>query len=95
MTIDDIADFCQYKDCTVAAGGPETGFIRIDGTGLENRAYTWNRFSMLHEVNALPSPAKALEKATIFRISKEESTTAFNREEFERMLEEFQAKVGA
>ncbi len=94
MTVDDIANFCQYKDCKVSAGDPETGFIQIDGTGLESRAYTWGRFSMLHEVNALPNPAKALAGATIFRISKEDSTTALNREEFEKLLEEFQAKVG-
>ncbi len=95
MTIDDIANFCQYKDCKVSAGAPETGFVHIDGTGVQSRAYTWNRFSMLHEVNAIPNPTKALANASVFRVTKEDSTTALNREEFERLLEEFQAKVGA
>ena len=37
MTVEEIADFCEFKDCRVSAGAPQTGFIHIDGTGLENQ----------------------------------------------------------
>ncbi len=94
VTIQDIADFCEFTDCGVSVGGPEAGFIHIDGTGLRSRSYTWGRFNMLHEVNALPSPRQALEKATVFQIKRGESLRSLTREEFEQELESFRRKVG-
>lgn len=95
MTIDEVANYCEFKDCTVSAGDPEAGFVHIDGTGVENRSYTWGRFNMLHEVSSLPSPRKVIEKASVFKIRRGASVRTLTREEFERDLAEFQSKVGS
>ncbi|HLV00604.1 MAG TPA: hypothetical protein VKZ59_05020 [Acidobacteriota bacterium] len=96
MTIDDIANFCEFKDCSVVFGNPEIGFIKVDGVGVATRFNNYRRFLAHNELAALASPRKVLQEATVFRIQSEggEELRVLNREEFEQELREFQEKVG-
>ena len=94
MTIDEIASFCEFRDCKVSAGHPEHGFIHLDGTGLEDRSYTYGRFHMLSEVASLPSPRQVLEHADTFKVTRGAQTRTLTREEFESELRDFQRKAG-
>lgn len=94
MTIDDIANYCEVMDCTVQCGSPEDGFVSVDGTGLRLNRNNYRRFLMFHELGALPSPRKVLEKATTFKIQEESGERALTRPEFEEELQKFSARVG-
>lgn len=96
VTIDDIANFCEFKDCTVVFGSPDIGFIQVDGIGVTTRFNNYRRFLAHHELGSLAPPRKVLERATRFRIQREggEELRDLSREEFERELKEFQEKVG-
>lgn len=94
MTIDEIADYCEFLDCKVSAGHADHGFVHIDGTGIQDRSYTYNRMNLLHEVSALPSPRQVLAHADTFKVTRGDQTRKLNREEFERELAEFRKKVG-
>ncbi len=94
MTIDDIANYCEFRDYKVSVGHPDYGFIQIDGTGLEDRSYTYGRFQMLNEVSSLPSPRQVLEHADTFKVIRGGELRTLDRETFEAELKEFQEKVG-
>ncbi|MDA2937700.1 hypothetical protein MYX75_05485 [Acidobacteria bacterium AH-259-A15] len=93
MTIEDIANFCEFKDCEVSLGDPVVGFIQIDGTGVK-RPNNFQRYLSFHELSALASPKKVLGKASTFKVQRGNEVQAFNRKEFKRELEAFQQKVG-
>ena len=96
MTIDDIANFCEFKDCSVAFGSPDIGFIQVNGIGVTTRFNNYRRFLAHHELGSLAPPRKVLEKATVFRIQREggEDLRELSREEFEQELNIFREKVG-
>ena len=94
MTIEDVADYCEFKECAVLLGDPNVGFISVDGGGYQKRN-NFARFLSLNELSALPSPKKVLEKATSFRVQLPKGETAMTREEFEGELSAFRKKVGA
>ena len=94
MTIEDVADYCEFKDCAVALGDPSIGVISVDGGGYQKR-YNFARFLSLNELSALPSPKVVLEKATAFRVQLPTGELVLTREEFERELRVFREKVGA
>ncbi|MEE2839557.1 MAG: hypothetical protein VYC91_03420 [Acidobacteriota bacterium] len=37
MTIDVIANFCQFTSCQVSLGNSDAGFVQNAGTGVEHR----------------------------------------------------------
>lgn len=94
VTLDEITNFCEFKECTVSLGDPEAGFIRVDGNGVQTRFNNYRRFLAHHELAALPSPKQVLEKATVFRIEENGQTRTLSREEFQAELQAFQEKVG-
>lgn len=96
VTIDDIANFCEFKDCSVVFGSPEIGFVQVDGIGVTTRFNNYRRFLLHHELGSLASPRKVLQEATVFRIQREggEELRDLSREEFEQELREFQERVG-
>lgn len=96
VTIDDIANFCEFKDLSVVFGSPDIGFIRVDGVGVTTRFNNYRRFLLHHELGSLASPGKVLEEATVFHIQREggEELRELSRDDFEQELSEFQEKVG-
>lgn len=94
MTIQDIADFCEFKDCEVSLGDPEVGFIPVDGTGVR-RQYNYNRYLAHNELSGLPSPRRVLDKASVFKVRTGDQVQVFDREQFQRELQAFLEKVGA
>ena len=93
MTIDEVASFCEFKDCQVKAGDPEQGYIAINGRGLDRDSYTWGRFSMFGEVKSPPLPEQVLKSATTFRIQRGDTRRDLTRQEFEAELKKFQRLV--
>lgn len=93
MTIDEISNFCEFKDVVVSLGSPETGFIAIDGSGLVTKQNNYRRFLMLHELASLPAPRKVLSTATLFQIHQGSELRELDRSEFEAELQRFQALV--
>jgi len=94
MTIEDVADYCEFKDCAVVLGDPSVGFVSVDGGGYQKRN-NFSRFLSFNELSALPSPNKVLEKATTFRIQLPGGENVLTREQFEQELSAFRKKVGA
>jgi hypothetical protein len=94
VTIEDVADYCAFKDCTVSLGSQQAGFIEVDGGGYR-RCYNYDRFLALNELSALPSPKKVMQKADSFSITKARGTAQMTREEFEHELRTFRELVGA
>ena len=94
MTLEDIANYCEFKDCQISLGSPETGFVRLDGNGLQ-KANNYRRFLSLNELAAAPSPKKVLEAAQVFKVRRGEEESSLSREEFEAELRKFAALVGA
>jgi hypothetical protein len=91
VTLDDIANFCEVKDCRVRLGDPEVGYITIDGTGVVTRENNYRRFLAFRELASLPAPQRVLTAATSFVIQGPEGQRTLSREEFEaelRRLEE-------
>lgn len=91
MKIRDLADFCEFKDCDVALGDPEVGFIRVDGTGVKHQ-YNYNRY-LAHNELSLPSPQRVLDKASIFKVQVGDEARVLSREEFQKELQSFLEKV--
>jgi hypothetical protein len=86
MTLEDIADFCEIKNCQVSLGDPELGFIRIDGGGVISRANNYRRFLAFNELASLPSAAKVLESATLFLVDDSLRIQKLSRQEFQDQL---------
>ncbi len=93
MSIDDIADFCEFHDCVVTAGSPETGAVTIDGRGYQKRN-NYMRFLSLNELSGLPSPLEVLQRAIYFQIRRDTGTVQVSREEFEQQLSRFRVLTG-
>lgn len=94
LTIDQIADFCEFKDCTVTLGDPEAGFIHVDGTG-RRRPYNYGRFLSFRELGAEPlRNSEVVERATVFKIRRGSDERVLNRHEFETEWEDFLRKAG-
>jgi len=93
VTIDEILNYCEVKECRVSAGGPEVGFVHFDGSGQLTGSQTYVRFNMLNEIAHAASPRKAVEEATVFVVEREGNRETFSREEFQLELERFQALV--
>lgn len=94
MTVDRIADYCEFTNATVSAGSPETGFVEIDGTGLTSSFNAYRRFLAHRELAGLAEADEVIAGATVFRIQREESRQ-LSREEFEAELARFEALVGS
>ncbi len=82
MTIDEIADYCEFKGCTVALGDPDVGFIHVDGRGLR-RSNNYGRLLAMHELGAVASPSAVLEAASVFKVRRGEDVQALTRDAFE------------
>lgn len=94
LTIEQMADFCEFKDCAVTVGDPETGFIDIDGTG-RRRPYNYGRFLSFRELGAEPlRTSEVVDRATVFKIRRGSEERVLNRQEFETELQDFLRKVG-
>lgn len=93
MTIDEILNYCEVRDCRVSAGGPEIGFVHFDGSGQLRGSQTYGRFNMLNEIAHATSPKKAVQEATVFVVEREGNRETFSREDFQKELERFQALV--
>lgn len=87
VTLEDVAGFCAVMDCSVELGCPESGFIRVDGSGLVLNRYTYGRFMLFNETAGLPSPARVVEQATIFRVIRGETVELLSRQDFLEQLE--------
>lgn len=92
MTLEEIKSYCEFTDCTVSFGSSEAGFVTLDG-GVHTKYNNYRRFLAHNELSGLPSPAKVLESATIFKIRRGEKTEEISREEFEKRLKKFQTQV--
>ena len=95
MTIEEIANYCEVRDCQVALGSPEAGQITIDGTGVTGRFNNYRRFLNFHELGSLPEPRRVLKAATAFRIETAGAARELDRAAFEQELKRFQDLVGA
>ncbi|MBI4446832.1 MAG: hypothetical protein HY645_13110 [Acidobacteria bacterium] len=94
LTIERIADFCEFKDCAIVAGDPDAGYIQIDGNGIR-LPNNYHRFLSFNELSGRPvHPQQVLDKATCFRLQSGTDTRELNRETFEAELNDFLAKVG-
>ena len=88
MTIDEIADYCQFKGCAVRVGSPDSGFVEVDGNGIR-RSNNYRRFQSLNEMAGAPSPARIVETATVFKIRRGSEEKVLDGEEFRAELERF------
>lgn len=95
MTVDDIANYCEVKDCQVTFGDAETGFVRVDGTGVTGPYNNYRRFLAHHELSALPNPDKVLAATTTFVVEANCNRQSLSREDFEVDLKRFQELAGA
>lgn len=95
MTLEDVAGFCALKDCSVELGDPESGFIRVDGSGQILNRYTYGRFMLFNETSGLASPAQVLEGASIFRVRRGDTLELLTREDFEEQLERIRRLTGS
>ncbi len=93
MTIDEIADFCQFTSCQVTLGASDAGFIQIAGTGIERRV-NYDRYLSFNEMSALPSPKAVLAEASVFKVHQGDTERTLDREQFQQELKAFQKKVG-
>ncbi|MGH9341486.1 MAG: hypothetical protein ACRD1R_18335 [Acidobacteriota bacterium] len=93
MTIEDITNFCEFKDCAVSLSHPEAGSIRIDGNGVQAKYNNYRRYLQFNELSALPPPGEVLEKANRFTIHRASGDQSLTREEFLKELETFQRKI--
>jgi len=93
MTLDEIADFCQFTGCQVSLGSTEAGFIQIAGTGVQ-RSANFDRYLSFNELSALPSPKAVLAEASVFKVHQDGEKSTLDREQFQKKLEIFQKKVG-
>ncbi len=95
VTIEEIANYCEVKDCRVSLGSSEGGFITVDGTGVTGRFNNYRRFLRFHELDALPEPRGALRAATTFRIQTEPGEKELDRAAFETELKHFRDLIDA
>jgi|GEM_PF-2030571 len=93
MTLEDIADFCQFTGCQIRLGSTEAGFIQIAGTGVQRRA-NFGRYLSFNEMSALPSPQVVLAEASVFKVHQDGEERTVDREQFQKELAVFQKKVG-
>ena len=93
MVIEDIASFCEVRDCEINLGDSQVGFIQIDGNGLK-RLNNYHRYLSLNELSAFPSADKVVKQASIFTIRRGQETETLSRAQFERELEDFRRKAG-
>ena len=90
MSIDDIANYCEVKDCQVSFGDAGSGFVRVDGTGIVRSCNNYRRFRGHFELAALPDPQEALNRATLFRIEEQDAGRNLTRSEFEQEIRRLQ-----
>lgn len=83
MTIDEIANYCEFRDCEVSLGSPQAGFIRVDGYGLVRKTNNYRRFHMLHELRSMASPKDVIAAAQTFKIKDAQGERSLDREAFE------------
>lgn len=93
MDINDIADYCEFHNCTVTAGNREIGAIAITGRGY-HKPNNYMRFLSFNELAALPAPPEVMQKATYFRIHRNDQTEELTRQEFEQRLNRFRQLTG-
>ena len=93
MTLEDISNFCQLRDCCVRLGHSEAGFILVDAGGVD-RSCNYARFLALNELRGLASPGEVLQRADLFQILGSSGTRQLNREDFKRELLALLQKVG-
>jgi hypothetical protein len=93
LTLEDIASFCEFRDCEVSLGDPQTGFIHINGNGVKYN-YNYDRFISLRELSGLPKPLDVLGQASLFRVRRGGQVRDLSRADFEAELRDFRQKVG-
>jgi hypothetical protein len=93
LNLEDIASFCEFRDCEISLGGPQIGFIHLNGNGVKYN-YNYDRFLSLSELSALAKPADVLKQAAIFKIRRGGQVRELSRAEFEMELQDFQQKAG-
>jgi len=93
MTLEEISDYCRLRDCQVRLGSSDTGFILVSSGGLES-SNNYGRFLALSELRGLPSPARVIRQAELFRVDGPEGSRDLNREDFERELGDLLREVG-
>lgn len=86
MTTEEIANYCEIKNCSVTFGSSEGGFVRIDGTGVTGRFSNYRRFLAHNELASLPEAEKVLGSATVFRVESATGTRELSPGEFEAEL---------
>jgi hypothetical protein len=95
LTLDDIASYCQFKDCRVHLGTSDAGFVTVDGEGVTGPLNNYRRFLALNELASLPNPRLLLQTATRFTVESGSESRTLERAEFERELQRFAALVEA
>jgi hypothetical protein len=93
VTLEDIASFCEFKDCEVSLGDPGIGFIHVNGNGVKYN-YNYDRFISLRELSALVKPTDLLGQATLFKVRRGGQVRELSRADFEAELQDFRQKVG-
>lgn len=93
MKIEEIASYCGTMGCTVSFGDAETGFVHVDGNGVQGKLNNYRRFLAHNELSALTSPKRALQETKIFRITRDEVTKELSRAEFQEILERFREAI--
>ena len=94
MDLNDIANYCEFTNCTVTLGSADGGSIDVDGGGVTGSFNAYRRFLAHHEMSALSSPAHVLKAADRFTIVREGESTDLSRVDFEMELRRFQDLVG-
>ncbi len=93
MTIEDIANYCQFKGCRAIVGSPDVGFVHIDGDGV-SRSANYGRFHMLNELASQPVDSEVVANASIVKIEGDGDVRQLTPEEFESEYLRLQALIG-
>ncbi len=92
MTLEDIANFCEFKAYTIVLGDSNIGFIQVDGAGVNRNINNYERFLQFNKLRALPFPPTVLKQATLLRIKLGSERQDLSRQEFQTELENFKRK---
>ena len=92
MTISEIANYCQFKNCRVTLGNEKVGYILVDGEGRKESS-NYRRFLEFNELSASPRPEAVLAGATVFKVQRHDGEKTFTRDQFEEECRRFEELV--
>ncbi len=95
MTLEDLTDYCEIKDCKVRFGNPEVGYVTVDGSGVVAPYNNYRRFLAFHELDHLADARRALQAAQQFRVFCDDGEHVLDRPAFEQEVRLMQRLVGA